>query len=315
MHARVVVTLAGVAPVENQRLSVRRGDDVHPAEEGVGGDEGVGAGGRIDLVFEDVAAALFMDALDVHAAAVEVERQQLAVPPLWPRAALIDHHAAMRVPSAVGVGRAGPGLVPLHARREVPVVGVEVDQLIRAAVRVQRERPRVVRPRDHVPQVAVDRVAEKQLSLGVPVVPPGVARAVAENFDAVLFQRVPPDAAFEGDPLLVRRAGLTDAAGTGTSTTAVQPAVRPPLQAVGEVVIVGLGDGEAVQDDLRLTVRHEVHVSVRHEQQPRRTHQPNAAGELAVFARRRAPCVSGGCNGRGLFIGIGPFGSVVRTPP
>ena len=50
---------------------------------------------------------------------------------------------------------------------------------------------------DHVPEVAVDRVDEERLAERVPVVPPGIGRAVAEHLEPLATGVIAPEAAAE----------------------------------------------------------------------------------------------------------------------
>ena len=72
MDAVVIVALAGIAPVEDEYAAVRPIAQVDAAEPGVGGEEDV------RLVAPDVAAAVALEPLDIHAPAVEIQREELA---------------------------------------------------------------------------------------------------------------------------------------------------------------------------------------------------------------------------------------------
>ena len=100
-------------------------------------------------------------------------------------------------PAVVGTDLAAVGewlgVVP------VPVVGVLVDQRVRPGVRLDRVGADEVRARDQVPEVAVDRVDEERLAECIPVVSPGVGRAVGENLEPLAKRMISPEAAAERD--------------------------------------------------------------------------------------------------------------------
>ena len=128
-----------------------------------------------------------------------------------------------------------------------------------------------------MPQVTVDGVDEEQLAVLVPVVPPGIRRAVADDFDDLAPRMVAPDAALHADALGFRSARLAQVARAGMPTATVEPAVRSPAQAVGEVVVIAFGNREAVESHFGFPVGDIVAIAIRDKQQLRRAHHPNAA--------------------------------------
>src|SRR6266436_116857 len=98
-----------------------------------------------------------------------------------------------------------------------------------------------------------DGVGDEHLAVLVPVVSPGIGKAVAEYFKHLPRRMKAPDAAINGYTLLFGRSWRADPAGTRSPTAAIEPAVEPPPQPVCAVVIV-FGRGlEAVEHDLGRT--------------------------------------------------------------
>ena len=164
----------------------------------------------------------------------------------------------------------GTGVVP------VPVVGVLVDQRVGPGVRLDRVRTDEVRARDQVPEVAVDRVDEERLAQGVPVMTPRVGRAMGEHLESLADRVKSPESAPDGHAQLFRRAGDADLTGRRCAATAIEPAVGPPPQAVGERMMIVDDDGEPVEHDLGRAVGDVVPIPVGDEEQPRRAEQPDA---------------------------------------
>src|SRR5262245_66078812 len=94
VDAVVFVACAGVGPVDDIDGTVGTIVEVDAAEPGVGGL------GDVGLVAGDVAAAVALEPIDVDAAAVEVERQQLAAIFGGPVVAEVDAGAAVGVAAA-----------------------------------------------------------------------------------------------------------------------------------------------------------------------------------------------------------------------
>ena len=288
VHASAVVALAGVAPVEDEAAAVGAGADLDAAEPGVVAEEDVG------LVAADVAGPQAFQAFDVGAAAVHVEGEQLVAVACRPLVGLVDHHADVGVAAAEAVGLAVAAVLPGPAGVEVVVVGDGVEPVVDVGV-ARRAGVVQVRAGHEVPEMAGDGVDEEQFALLVPVVAPGVGGAVGEHLNPLTFRMEAPEAALHRQTLRLGRPRHAQAGRAGMAAAAVQPAVGPPAQAVGEVVVVVLGDGEAVEHHLRRPVGPVVAVSIGQEQQLRRAEQPdpapadfNAGEHLHVFGEHRA---------------------------
>ena len=114
---------------------------------------------------------------------MKIPGEEMAAVFLGPVVTQIDHQPRVGVAAAEIVSGAVPRLLPAAAGVEVPVVGVHVDEFIGVRIGVERSVPRIMRPGDDLPEVAVDRVDEKAVAEGVPVVAPGVRGAVGEHLE------------------------------------------------------------------------------------------------------------------------------------
>ena len=206
-----------------------------------------------------------------------IEREEFAAILLRPGVALIDHHADVRVAAAEIVGLAVAAVAPAFGGVVVIMIRDGVEPFIDAGVLALAERFLQMRAGHEVPEVSVHGVDEEHLSVRIPVVAPGIRGTVAEHFHHYALRVVAPDAAIERNAEIVRRAGRAETAGTRMPAATVEPAIRPPAQTVGEVVIVVLRHGEAVEHHLRRTVGKVVAIRIRHEEQLRRAHEPHAA--------------------------------------
>jgi len=109
----------------------------------------------------------------------------------------------------------------------------------------------------------------------VPVDPPLVAHALAPALEDPALRVVAPYPGIDRNPLRFPRAGLADAGLGEDPLRPVEPAIRSPAEIVQG--LVGVLCAPAIQDDLRLAVRHRVAVLVRDEKQIRRRADPNPA--------------------------------------
>ena len=94
MDAVLIVALADVAPVEDGDGAIRPLAELDAAEPRVVRLQDV------RLVLHDERAALPLDAFDVHAPSVQVERHEFVAILRRPVVALVDHHTDVRVPAA-----------------------------------------------------------------------------------------------------------------------------------------------------------------------------------------------------------------------
>ena len=177
VHACCLVTLSGVAPVDRQHRAIGAVGQFHAAEERIAGEQHVAA------VVANVAAPLAFEQFLISPPAMKIPGEEMAAVFLGPVVAQIDHQPGVGVAAAEIVGGAIPRLLPAAAGVEMPVVGMHVNEFIGVRIGVERAVPRVMRPGDDLPEVAVDRVDEEAVAEGVPVVAPGVCGAVGEHLE------------------------------------------------------------------------------------------------------------------------------------
>jgi hypothetical protein len=246
MDAGRFVALAGVAPVEDSQGAPGKFDDVRAAEERITEDR------QIVLVAADDPLRRVVEPVDVDAPAVEVEGQEPAAELPGPAGFVRhDHAAGVRVATAVGIGLAVTRLGPVTGVVEMLVVGMLTERFGHERMRLHRVGAGIVGPGKDPPQMAVDGVDEKPLAAVIPVVAPGIGRAVADRLENALLRMVAPHAATERHALARRAARGTDLPRRARAAAAVEPAVRSPGEPVGERVVAGWRDGESVEDGVR----------------------------------------------------------------
>src|SRR6266540_1453040 len=171
----------------------------------------------------------------------------------------------------------------------MPVVRVLVDERVGARVWVKRVGTDEVRACEVVPEMAVDRVDEKELPVLVPIVAPRIGGAGAEGLDNFSPRVITPNRAAQRDAFLRRRAWHAHLARARRPTAAIEPAVRAESQAIGEGMVHIRRTREAVEQNFWRAIRHIVAIAVGNKTQLRRTHRPHApvpdfdAGEHLQF--------------------------------
>src|SRR6185436_4041347 len=88
---------------------------------------------------------------------------------------------------------------------------------------------------------------------------------------------IPPHAATNRHAQVGGRAGHTEFTRSRSAATPVKPAVRPPPQSVGEIVIIGGRDVESIQHHFRRAIGNSITILVWKKKQLRWTHRPHAA--------------------------------------
>ena len=150
----------------------------------------------------DVAAAPALEAVDVHAATVEIGGENLATILGREVGALVNHQADVRVAATDTGGRGGdaqlPHIGPHLAAIPMVMVGVLVDEFVNARIRIVAVHPLKVRSLDAVPEVADDRVDEEHLAVLIPIHAPRVSRAVTVGLVDFLGGMIAPDTAGGG---------------------------------------------------------------------------------------------------------------------
>ena len=273
VDAVVIVALAGVGPVGDVHAAVGALDEIHAAVERIVNERHVGAVGG------GVAGPLGREQIVVDAAAVEIEREQPAAVGGRPVGALIDHQADVGVAAAGGarlVGDAEADVAPLLARVPVDVVGHLGDEVVDVRLEIGAVHPFDVRAVDGVPEVADDGVDDEGLAVGVEVGAPGIGHPGDHPLDRLAGRVVAPHTGVHVDALRVAGAGDADPRRPLDPVAGPQPAVGAPL----ETVAGGVADAllvDAVEDDLRRAVGHEVVVAVGNEEEVGEVDDPGAA--------------------------------------
>ena len=173
----------------------------------------------------------------------------------------------MRVPAACGIGAGGHAgflkVTPFFLSNiEVIMIGGLLDQLVKVLVEMIAVHALIARAGHSMPEVADDGVDEKELAVFVPVVPPWIGGAVADDLERFAGGMIAPNATLNVSAFGFGRAGATDlGAGAEDAVPAVQSAIGAPSQAVDDVVAYFVGV-ESVQNYLGLAIRLVVAVSV-----------------------------------------------------
>ena len=246
VDAILIVALADIAPIKDGDGAVWSLTKLDAAEPLVVRLQDVG------LVLHDERAALALDAFDVHATSVQIERHELVAILRRPVVALVDHHADVRMPAAETVRAAATavGVVPLLAGVPVIVVGLLVNEFVDIRIRILAMHALEVRAMDALPAVADDRVDEEQLMVLGPIGTPRVGGAVAIGLEDLGDGVIAPKTAGGGLALFLRHARDIDPRGARDADAAVEPAIRTPLESVSEGVAAGGGGTETVEHDL-----------------------------------------------------------------
>ncbi len=95
IDARFLMALARVRPIGNEERAVGRGDDGDPAEPGIARHDG------IPDTAGNIGAAVGVEAVLVHAFAMDIAHQSVAAHRFGPGAAIANKESAMRVAAAV----------------------------------------------------------------------------------------------------------------------------------------------------------------------------------------------------------------------
>src|SRR5207248_5207361 len=114
-------------------------------------------------------------------------------------------HPDVSVTAAEMVRRAIPRFLPATCGIEVPMVRVLFDQRVGAGIGINRVRTNEVRAGEVVPEMAIDRVDEKEFAMLVPIVPPRIGGAGADCFHNFAPWMITPNRAAQGNALLRRR--------------------------------------------------------------------------------------------------------------
>lgn len=154
---------------------------------------------------------------------------------------------------------------------------------------------------DEVPAAGASTVvAGVEAADGIELESVGVAAAFGEDLESPGVGVVTPDhAAFEVDAGCVRwiETRSRDTTGHGAALATVEPAVRPPREAIRDCV--GVFESEASESHLGRTIRNVVAVPIRIKEQVGRVHHPDSAvaldrggGEIQAVDEDRVAVVS-----------------------
>ena len=203
-------------------------------------------------MLHDERAALALDAFDVHASSVQVERHELITVLRRPVVALVNHHTDVRVsaPEAIRAAATAVSVVPLLASVPVIVIGLLVDQLVDVWIRILAVHALEVRSMDTLPAVADDGVDEEKFVVLGPIGTPRIGGAVAIGLEDLRHRVITPEAAGGGLALFLGHAWHVDPRSTRDADAAVEPAIRTPLESISEGVAAGGGGTETVEHDL-----------------------------------------------------------------
>ena len=128
VHTRGLMALARVAPVQDEAAAIRPRADFDAAEPRVITEK------HIRLMPAHIAAAVALQPLHIRAAAVHVQREELALVLLWPLLRLVNHHPDVRMPAAQAVRLPIARGRPATAAVVVVVIRDRVELLIHIRV-------------------------------------------------------------------------------------------------------------------------------------------------------------------------------------
>ena len=104
---------------------------------------------------------------------------------------------------------------------------------------------------------------------------PLIAAPLREQFKPLLDGMVSPPAGVKLDPLLIGRARLANVGMSENAVAAIQPAVRPPNEAIQRLMAVV--HPPAIEDDFRGTIGNVIAIAIRNKEQIRRRANPDAS--------------------------------------
>ena len=262
-----VVALAKIIPVTHEHAAVR------PVADGDGAEPRIVREEKIPAVLRDVAGAAAREFVVEQAVAVEVAHHDPVAVGGGPVVSEVDHRPRVRVTAPEFI-LAAAGLAPM-LRIPMQMIGGLIEKLIDVRIKILAEHPLVMRARHDVPEMSDDVIREERLAVVIPIEAPRIRRAGGHDFKNLFHRMIAPDGATELHALVLRCAGPANERVCGDAVASVEPAVRPPREAVHHVV-AGL-ERPAVEDDFRCAVRHAIAVAVGIEQKIRRARDPHAA--------------------------------------
>ena len=231
MNVFVVVAFAGIGPVGHVDAAIVSVHDGRPTEPGVLRADHIGSAAA------DVAHRRADEQVVVDPPSMDVAHENAAAITLGPVIAEVDHRARVGVATTgIVVNFPGARFLPGPAA-PVEMFGNRGKQRVGVRIDVLPEHPLVVGTGHHMPEVGDDAVRGEQLAVLVEIDPPGIRRAPTERLERAAGGVIAPDTAVEQRALVVGSAGLggerigEDAVGT------VEPAIGPPGEGRGDVVL------------------------------------------------------------------------------
>ena len=152
-----------------------------------------------------------------------------------------------------------------------------VDERVDPRIGVYRVRSDVVRPGDAVPEMTIDGVDEKQLSVRIPVVSPRVGAPGTEGLEDLPNGMIAPERTAQGNASVLRCSGGTNFAGSRSTASPIEPAIRSETQTIGVVMIVLSRRRESIEHDLGGTGRLIAAICRGNKHELRWAHHPHPA--------------------------------------
>src|SRR4051812_38172378 len=156
------------------------------------------------------------------------------------------------------------------------MIGMLIDKLINVRIKILAVHPFVMSSRNHMEQMPYHRIDEERLPDIVPIKSPGVGGPLANDFKRSTGRMIAPNPTVELLPFGSGCSGCANMRSALDAMPSIKPAVRPPAQAVDDIMM-HLIILPAIQENFRLTIRHEVPIAIRYEQKPRRAKHVNTA--------------------------------------
>ena len=234
MHARVLVTLPHITPIQNIRASIRPLPNLCPPKPLVRRHQ------HVRLMPPHIAAPQSLQPLHIRPPPMQIQREQPVPIPLRPARPLINHHPHMRMATTQIICRPIPRITPLSLRVKMPVIRDRVHPLKHQRIHRRPERLLAVRSRNQMPQMPVHHIDEKALTLLVPIVPPRIRRPVHHHLRHPAPRMKPPNPPLHRHPLRLRRPRCTDLRRTTVPAPPIQPTIRPPAQTIRQIVVTAL---------------------------------------------------------------------------
>ena len=157
----------------------------------------------------------------------------------------------------------------------MPMIRMHLNSLIDQRINRPPKRSIKVSTGNHMPKVTIHGIDEKPFAMLVPVVPPGICRAMHNNLKKIPLGMVAPDPSPQRNPILIHRPRHTYIARTRSPTPSIKPPVRPPPQSICKVMIVTLCHCKPIKNHLWFTIRDIIAITVWNKKKLWWAHCPN----------------------------------------